>query len=92
MANLADAGFASFVQQRLPQVVARARQDLASVEPPELRSVVHRMAGTLSTYGVRDAAEALRSLESDLRAGLTDQEALRRIAGVLQMLDRASLA
>jgi HPt (histidine-containing phosphotransfer) domain-containing protein len=53
----------AFIEARQSQVLARAVVTLSTVDAAQLGAEAHRLAGTLGTFDLPDAAAALRELE-----------------------------
>lgn len=59
---------AEFIAAMRPQVVQRAITDLSAANDAELPHVIHRLAGTLASYGVLEEGLELRRIDEQLRA------------------------
>ena len=88
-------GVSAFIRERQHDVLDRAMTSLADAMPDDVASVAHRLAGTLGTFDLPDAAALMRDLEdrvadpgcsADTRRGACDEvlAQLRRIAADLK--------
>jgi len=70
----------AFIAERRAGVLERARADLSTSAPEDLAGLAHRLTGTLGTYRLddaRDAVVALLDIARDPTATAADVEAVR---------------
>ncbi len=78
---------ADFINAKQDQVLAKAVVALDSASDEQLPGEVHRLIGTLGTYGLSDAVDLLRPLDELLKSGsdergATEQERAAALAGL----------
>ena len=61
----------AFITAKQDAVLARARDTVAATPADDLAAQVHRLIGTLGTFGLDDAAAALRPLDTLFKASTT---------------------
>ena len=59
----------AFIRAKQDEVLGKAIATVETAAPDELAAQVHRLVGTLGTFGLTDAATSLQPLNQALKAG-----------------------
>jgi HPt (histidine-containing phosphotransfer) domain-containing protein len=77
----------AFIEARQSQVLARAVEAISTVDQAGLGAEAHRLAGTLGTFDLAEAAAVVRELERTVNdPDATDGDIARARASALQAL------
>lgn len=77
---------ADFIQARRPTVARQAAVDLRNATD-DLPGLLHRLAGTLASFGFNEASDELRAILGDIRRGATPDSVMARIVAVSAALE-----
>lgn len=78
---------AAFMRSQQRRILTQAIADLSTALTADLPATTHRLAGTLGTYGLSSASEAVGRLQVVLASGADESRITEALADTLGSLD-----